>query len=226
MELNTISATRVEEWVLDACNVVSATAASSDHDFDTPLALLQCVLGSRVRHEVAVANTQAVWGRVASIWQSTSRSELEDLVHSVLRRPPSGASRYPFPRRGAALAAGALIWLRGFDPPLTLSDLCQLPPRAARRSLLDCPGLGPKQASLFLRSLRPSARLAVLDSRVLTYLSHRLPSLVTPTYPRSLPHYESIEDHYLDYADWLGQQPAVLDLAIWYVSKAMSELAL
>lgn len=90
--------------------------------------------------------------------------------------------------------------------------------------MIKCPGLGPKQASLFLRCLQPPVRLAVLDTRVLAYLNHRLPSRVEGSYPSTLSKYELIEDHYLEYADWLDEDPGVLDLAIWYVTRAVAEV--
>ena len=221
--LNAVSMPDLEDWVLNACALVRRRAADPISSVATARVLIQCVLGSRVRHDITVAATKSVWAQVRDSWYFTSDEELKACVRDVLLDPDADSPRYPYPDRGATLVAGALRWLERSAEHLASSHLDGTPPRAARRMLLDCPGLGPKQASLFLRCLRPSARLAVLDSRVLAYLSYRLPSRVPACHPASLRRYEAIEDHYLEYADWLGQEPAVLDLAIWYVTRAVSE---
>jgi N-glycosylase/DNA lyase len=214
----------LETLVLDACDVIGIGKPRRDPTVDLPPTLLSCVLGSRVRHEVAVGSTTAVWAAVSVGWRYMPKEELEASAYHALRDPDSSGLRYPFPNRGACLVKQALEWLRDGGQRTIRERLPDLGPREARRALMDCPGLGPKQASLFMRCLRPTARIAVLDSRVMEYLRQRLPLLVACRLPRHIAEYERIEAHYLEYATWLDRDPAVLDLAIWYVSRALSEV--
>jgi thermostable 8-oxoguanine DNA glycosylase len=93
-------------------------------------------------------------------------------------------------------------------------------PRVARRRLLGlgC-GLGVKQASLFVRNVRRSANLAVLDVHSLAFM--RMVGLATalevPTGPAA---YERLEDRFVLYASGLGVAVRHLDRAVWIVMRA------
>ena len=79
-------------------------------------------------------------------------------------------------------------------------------------------GVGPKTSRFFILHTRPKARVAVLDTHILNYLSERSGSdipRVTPTGPR----YAELEEHFLLYADFYGVDPAAFDLAIWRASR-------
>lgn len=90
----------------------------------------------------------------------------------------------------------------------------------ARRGLVGlCPGLGPKQASLFLRNVG-YYDLAVLDRHVLGYLYRRQligePTVVVS----SVKKYEVVEQIVVEAATELGLTVADFDLAVWITMRS------
>jgi len=80
-------------------------------------------------------------------------------------------------------------------------------------------GLGPKQASFFLRQIGHPGRLAILDVHVLTYM--RLAGLCDDvSTPRTLRRYEIVEDRLLAYSLGRGIPTHSLDQAIWLTMRA------
>lgn len=80
------------------------------------------------------------------------------------------------------------------------------------------PGVGPKTSRFFILHSRPKARVAVLDTHILKYLSEVLEERV----PKSTPtgkKYRALEDAFLFQADFHGIDPAEMDLAIWRASR-------
>jgi N-glycosylase/DNA lyase len=77
------------------------------------------------------------------------------------------------------------------------------------------PGLGMKEASHFLRNIRFSDSLAILDSHILDFLIQR--SLVSDAFTRGLSpkRYMEIERIMKAVADTHHLSLAVLDMAIW-----------
>ena len=84
-------------------------------------------------------------------------------------------------------------------------------------------GLGPKQASLFLRNIGYAKHVAVLDVHVLTYMSWvgltDAPLKSVPTIHK----YEMLEDLFIEHACSFGCTPDQFDLAVWVVVKVAKE---
>ena len=96
--------------------------------------------------------------------------------------------------------------------------------RGARRLLVaEVSGLGPKQASLFLRNIGYAKYVAVLDVHVLTYMNWvgltNAPIKSVTTVRR----YEILEDAFIEHACSFGSAPDRFDLAVWVVVKATQE---
>jgi N-glycosylase/DNA lyase len=86
------------------------------------------------------------------------------------------------------------------------------------------PGIGPKQASLFLRNVGYAENLAILDVHVLRFMRYigllRAPEISVTTLRR----YEVAEERLLAYSLGLGWPMATLDVAIWVVMRAAGRL--
>ena len=94
-----------------------------------------------------------------------------------------------------------------------------------RRHLIsEISGIGPKQASMFLRNIGLSHDLAILDTHLLRYLE--MQSLLDQERLKvgSLPNYERTEQVAIKYADSLGYPVGYLDWAIWATMRAAMEL--
>jgi len=86
----------------------------------------------------------------------------------------------------------------------------------------NCAGVGPKQASLFLRNIGYSQKLAIIDSHVLRYMIKKELIPESTHYNINRSQYYHLENTFVEYAETLGIQPGTLDLAIWAVMSQTS----
>jgi N-glycosylase/DNA lyase len=194
--------------------------------------LVACILGSRVRFEVAHSAVERIEKRLL-LCQERRSSQFDHYERDVLdalsgkTRTEAGAdtqSRYPFFRIRAnqiRRAAERLYGNRGsvrefLDNSRDIRD-------ARRRLVSEVPGLGPKQASLFLRNIGYVTNVAVLDVHVLTYMSW---VGLTDTLVKSVStirKYEMLEDSFIEHSCSFGYTPDRFDLAVWVVVKVVKE---
>ncbi len=191
--------------------------------------LVGCILGSQVRHEMAVTATENLEsaGLMADRWWCCRNIEgfgsrvFDVLSGSGNTAKPSGRYRFPSSRaRQLASARDAIAQLPLRDRVLGIAD----PFEMRRRLITDIPGLGPKQASMFLRNIGRSYDLAIIDVHVLRFLRVQDILLNEKTAIGSLRSYELIERKIVEYADSLGFPAGYLDWAIWATMKAAQEL--
>ena len=94
----------------------------------------------------------------------------------------------------------------------------------ARAWLVDnVPGLGPKQASMFLRNTGISYDLAVLDRHVLHYMNALGISDKRTKSISALDEYCLEEDALRQHAEELGYSVGMLDWAIWIVMRVVKK---
>lgn len=190
--------------------------------------LVACILGSRVRFEAAYAAVERMERhRLFCEHRRSSRFPQyeQDVMGALFERcEPDELNAYPFfrvranqIRRAAERLYGGRGTLRSF-----LEDSHDS--RDARRRLAsEVTGLGPKQASLFLRNIGYAAHVAVLDIHVLTYMNWvGLTEGAIKSVP-TLPKYEALEDAFIEHAYSFGQTPDRFDLAVWVVVKVAKE---
>ena len=190
--------------------------------------LVACILGSRVRFEAAHSAVERMERRRlfcehrrSSCFQQYEQDVIDALSERGSHDEPN---RYPFYRvrahqirRAAEQLHETKVTLRSY---LEGSHDIRV---ARRRFALEVPGLGPKQASLFLRNIGYAAHLAVLDIHVLTYMYWvgltEMPIESVPT----LRKYEVLEDAFMEHAYSSGYAPERFDLAVWVVVKVVKE---
>lgn len=187
--------------------------------------LVACILGSRVRYEAAYAAIDRMDKlQLFSQWQRSSRFDrYEQAVRSALSEG-CGPSRYPFARLRASHIRGAAERVYGRGTTLRALLRKGRDPRSARRYLvLEVPGLGPKQASLFLRNIGYTNEIAVLDVHVLTYMNWV--GLIEARTRRvsTVRTYERLEDAFIEHVYSLGYAPDRFDLAVWIVVRVVKE---
>jgi len=194
--------------------------------------LVACILGSRVRYDVAYSAIERM--EKASLFSATRtltrRPKYEDDVLRALSEPSRSEdvcgvhSRYPFPRLRAGQISSAAETL--YSSGGTIRSLLEKArdEREARRHLArDVAGLGPKQASLFLRNIGYAAHVAVLDVHVLTYMDWvgLTPSPVRTV--RTIRQYEMLEDAFIEHSCSSGFPPDRFDLAVWVVVRVVKK---
>jgi N-glycosylase/DNA lyase len=87
-------------------------------------------------------------------------------------------------------------------------------------------GIGPKQASLFLRNTGFGGELAVLDVHVLRFMEYMGLCPKVPKTVSTLREYEALEQILLGYARGLGWGLQVLDQAIWISMRVAKKVSL
>ncbi len=181
-----------------------------------------CILGSQVRNEVAQAATEALFKECAP-WLSETHSHLRHRAELVLRKPVCVNNRwikYRFPESRARYFASAAFNVRAHEGSLTKLVARYDDFRQLRELVVEIvPGVGYKQASMFLRNIGVTYRLAILDAHVLDFMD--FVGLTRRSGIRSLSKKLYLErEHILDkYAYNLGYELGVVDLAIWVVMR-------
>jgi len=161
-------------------------------------------------------------------WQGNRSDDFATRVFHVL-----SGQRYDLPYRGryrfSKTRTGQLAHAREVLAEVPLS--AQLGRNGAARQLrqslvADIPGLGPKQASMFLRNIGRSYDLAILDTHVLRFMDMQELLPLDQARIGTMAGYERAEQIVLDYANALGYPAGYLDWAIWATMKAARELGL
>ncbi len=178
-QASSVSLGSINRAIRALCPVIEERINSRSHsewrEIDLRKELVGCVLGSQVRHEMAVAATENLEasGLMADRWWCNSLDDgfgtmvFEVLSGNCVGLKHSGGYRFPSARaQQLEKARNSLVRI-----PLKDRVLSGKSPFEIRKQLIsDIPGLGPKQASMFLRNIGMSYDLAILDVHVLRFL--------------------------------------------------------
>ncbi len=192
--------------------------------------LVGCILGSQVRHDMAVAALERIEqvGLLDDNWWHGTNSAFESQLFHVLsgRLCESRDNwQYRFPKTRSHQLAKARDAVAERSLSKRLSDIFD--PKQMRRQIVkEIPGLGPKQASTFLRNVGKTYDLAILDTHVLRFML--MQNLLCLRYMNigTISAYERTERVVVDYAVGFGYPPGYLDWAIWATMRAAKELGL
>lgn len=223
----------IDNAIREVCSALHETDRQSSswttmNEDDLWRELVACILGSRVRFEIAHAAIERMErdSLFGELRRSVRFGRYERDVQKALSRVNGLAEqgRYPFVRTRANQIRQAAERLYGSRETIRafLEDSRDV--RDARRRLAsEVSGLGPKQASLFLRNVGYAAHVAVLDIHVLTYMCW---AGLTETPMKSIPtvrRYEALEDAFIERAYSLGYTPDRFDLAVWVVVRVAKQ---
>lgn len=210
---------------------IKAQTAHHWREYDLRKELVGCILGSQIRHEMAIgsiANLDQAGLLGDDWWSSCEKDGFGSTVLDVLsgRRhdlPYRGCHRFPRARTSQLTRAREALT----RVPLSARLANDAVPTHLRKSLVaDIPGLGPKQASMFLRNIGKSYDLAILDIHVLRFIDLLDLFPMEDARINTVKGYERTERIVIDYADSLGYPVGYLDWAIWATMKAAQELGL
>jgi N-glycosylase/DNA lyase len=195
--------------------------------------LVGCILSSQVRHEsCSAAHERLTRLGLLNIKRIEDFDEFYYDVHHALSRPFTSSDnafsftgKYRFPKTKSEQIVGTATRLFHNTEGKGLSILLYESPDfcSARRKLITlCRGIGPKQASLFLRNVGFSGDVAVLDAHVMRYMEY-MKLLDCPRLTlSSMRNYEKGEHTFRCHAWRVGFTPAVLDTAVWVVMRTIS----
>jgi N-glycosylase/DNA lyase len=187
--------------------------------------LIACILTSRVSSVSAQAALARLTGAGLlsdSRWQDNDATFESDIA-SCLRSSTEGVGAYRFPNAKAAQLASLRAALR--QHPLSCLLFAESDMAAVRRKFVQfLPGVGPKQASMFLRNIGATYDLAILDAHVIRFL-HAVGMIKNLDMSLStLSQYEKVETHAIRYAKSCEQDVGYLDWAIWITMRAAREM--
>jgi N-glycosylase/DNA lyase len=190
--------------------------------------LVACMLGSQVRLESA----DAAVGRLAerqllcdARWNQLDKRFESDVLEALsnVERGKRAGPAYRFPNLRARQLAHARQVLVAH--PLGKRLLSGGSAKELRAELVrDLPGIGPKQASMFLRNVGLTYDLAILDVHVLHFLRRMRVVRNEVRNLGRLDSYELVENLARKYANGLGRSVGYLDWAVWITMRAAKEV--
>lgn len=187
--------------------------------------LVTAVLGSQVQYELAVSVSRLLWDRglIPPLDQTVTTLQYESQILETLKQPVligDRLRRYRFPYTKASQIAAT--WHQFSQRGISLHRILGSGqhPRTLRNVLVSIVrGLGPKQASMFLRDVGITRELAIIDRHVLGYMAALRLADHSPKNVVSYSRYEALEDELTKYADFLGFSLGSVDWAIWLVMR-------
>ncbi len=203
---------------------------SSWSEFDLRRELVACILGSQVRYETALKALLLL--EQADLlnddhWAGSAET-FEDEVFNVLSGQTLSSNEkwcYRFPK----VRSKQISKTRDRISDRSLSDRISefRNPKKLRAILVnEIPGLGPKQASMFLRNIGISYDLAILDTHVLNYMDLKNLLSLKKVKVNTIKNYEQSEKIVNKYAKKIGYPVGFMDWALWATMRAAKELAL
>lgn len=225
MTVSHVSLPAIENAIRDVCSALDEKNHQPPtwyrmNEDDLWRELIACVLGSRVRFEAAHAAVERM-GEMELLTDRRRSSRFDQYEEDTVAALSGGYPFYRVRAKQIRRAAERLYGSRGSVREF-LDDACDI--REARRRLAsEVPGLGPKQASLFLRNIGYATHVAVLDVHVLTYMSWvGLTEQIVKSIS-TVRKYEMLEDSFIEHSYSFGYTPDRFDLAVWVVVKVAKE---
>ena len=217
----------LEQVVMTMCARIDLCVANSPranwYETDYIRELVTCILSSRVPFNTAVAFASQL-DRVRLLepkaWYSAS-GPVDDRIQRTLSAPIAigGKSvRYRFPHLRAHQLTRARLGLRREGGLKAILEAETDSSRLRATLVRVIHGMGPKQASMFLRNIGRSENLAILDSHVMRY--GQFIGLFTSAQTPAKTHYERLEEVFRQYSRRIGYSVSCVDSAIWLTMKA------
>jgi len=188
--------------------------------------MLTCVLSSQVRNEVAQVAANEILKQVYP-WSQKPIEKIEKELKAILVKPlkvKHKKIRYRFPNTKAAQIANAIS--RTTHSGIYISDVVYSKVSAdeIRTTLVDLiPGLGFKQASMFLRNIGRAYDLAILDRHIFDYMDLLNIEKEIDNKALTKSKYLSTEEKLKKYAGYLGYTVGCVDWAIWIVMRTAKQ---
>ncbi len=222
---------RLEHAVGEVCKKLTVDSSIDWGRYEEPFLwyeLVACILGSQVQYEHSkAATTHLISEGLLNIECLKSGPErFEKNIIDALGRPifppltKLGGRKYRYPRSKAnqIRRTAERIYLQGYTVKTILQN-CNNEKDARIKIVSFVVGVGPKQASLFLRNIGYARNLAILDVHILRYMSliGLLPNLMQSI--SSVHKYEDVEKRQCSYSKKFWTNLAYIDIAIWVVMR-------
>jgi N-glycosylase/DNA lyase len=192
--------------------------------------LLLCILGSGVRYEIAVAYSMEITSsKCLSKNNITNPENIERKISSILNKPVDNYwggkpySRYRYPNtRASYISSSYCNIINNFGSFKKFLSSGYSSSELRRRIVKTCPGIGPKQASHFLKNVGYSDDLAILDRHIVKYMEIANITSVSTYQLGKLDKYEDVELQYINAVKSFKYPVAIVDQAMWFIMRALS----
>ena len=185
--------------------------------------LICCVLSSQITYEIARAYAKHLTDKRLIGQKSTiyNLNKLEISVRNVLNKPIMTENRkvsYRFPNIRARQIAKIHQTVNNYGTSLSKIIYSENDPHKLRELLINnFSGIGPKQASMFIRNIGLSYELAILDKHVINYM--HVTNISKGISNLGKKEYFSVESELINYANDIGYPVGFVDWAIWIVMR-------
>jgi N-glycosylase/DNA lyase len=194
--------------------------------------LLVCILGSGVRHNVSVAYATGVIQSNLLIKKKILNNDIQLAIKEFLQSPVKSCTgnsvyrRYRYPNRGAKFISHSIVNIYNKYRSLKKLVSSDLDVFTLRRELIYlCPGIGPKQASHFLKNIGYTDELAILDRHIIRYMELAGENNEIRLKIATIDKYEEIEKHFISLINKFQYSVSVVDQAMWFVMRALGREA-
>lgn len=187
-----------------------------------------CILSSQVRYDLAVSAADSIAESGVLLSGSRPESELRQKLTMLLNEPlliGDKLKRYRFPnKRAEQLSKLAVrVHLEAYNLNELLASFNDS--NDARNWLVAyAPGVGPKQASMFLRNIYHSFDLAIIDRHVVDYMKIMDIYDANNGSMSTLRNYKKHEAVMSAHASGMGVKLGLLDWAIWVVMRVLKSM--
>ena len=197
-------------------------------DNDIYLELFTCILGSQVKYEMAITYSNKLVSIINELLSlQTISNRLEKRIYTVLTTEAIHLSinkkynSYRFPNKGSRNISHAISLINSdnFNLKSILSSKDYSTNTIRRYIVANFYGIGPKQASHFLKNIGYTDKIAILDSHIMKYLKIKLNSSINNTNISSLKNYEIIENEFITQTKYFDFPPVIVDQSIWFISR-------
>lgn len=227
--MNLYDPERLSNAVAAICPDIRARIAQTTKQLDERRLwweMSSCILSSQVPYTLAVAAADAIDAKGLLLEEYRDPGSLTPRLVEVLKTPLSVAGRYRSYRFPVARAR----YLASTRAAVTMEarSLCALvsefhdATQARDWLVAHAPGMGPKQASMFLRNAGVSYDLAILDRHVLNYMTALGIYNGTNLTISKLAQYHRSEAVLREHSNNLNCPVGLLDWAIWIVMRVAS----
>lgn len=227
---------QIENAIMKVCDYIDSQRKEVKnwedyHEHQLWFELVSCILGSRIRYETARAC--AIHLRNAGLLRISrllkSPRNVENKIEKELGKPiyppfsDGKGSKYRYPKSKSRHVVSTGIQIYKNDN-LTMKDIlrkCHDGQEARDVFVKKCAGIGPKQASLFLRNISFSDDLAILDCYVIKYIELlRMNDKFNTINQRKKTYPYFVNENMLRlYAISKRKSLATLDVGIWIVMR-------
>lgn len=196
---------------------------TSHSEEDLFFELVRCILGSRVRYEIAEIHSRRLLSRGllnSKKILSRPKQSAQSLSESLSCKHDKNVPRHPFSKVKTTQIIQTCRSIYQHNISLThILHSSETPQDARTRIVAIAAGIGMKQASLFLRNIRYTDQLAIIDSHLLKFMHLRRLTQGNQFITRKK--YTDYESTLRQYALSIDQPIGRVDLAIWATMRVL-----